>query len=276
MRRRFFTSTMSGGPHPYDALIEYATGQSYTLPSAPQQALQRAFVDALVAAGIWRKLDLLYVFATDGDSDFARINWINPGQFSATEGGSGSAVFTENEGFAGVTSTGWLDTGWIPSDHAVKMKANDASFFAHINNEQLTTTAAFGTGSSITQGDAVNSWLEFSPLNDVTSTRRFSINHPSASALGTTVDHGMGFHYGYNLTNGDRGLYEDGVDIYNTTGTSGTDLSIRSLNIFRRNPPAGVGAGVSEWQVSVLGIGASLPGKEVDLYNAWNTYFSSL
>jgi hypothetical protein len=59
----------------YQAVLDYATTQGYTLPSASQQLLQNQLVVDLKAGGIWSKLDTFAVFATDGDSDFALIDW---------------------------------------------------------------------------------------------------------------------------------------------------------------------------------------------------------
>jgi hypothetical protein len=50
----------------YQAVLDYATTQGYTLPSAGQQTLQNQLVVDLKAGGIWSKLDTFGVFATDG------------------------------------------------------------------------------------------------------------------------------------------------------------------------------------------------------------------
>ena len=94
----------------YQAVLDYATTQTYTLPSASQQALQNQLVVDLKDAGVWSKLDLLYVFATDGDSDFASINWKDPNNFEVT--GVNSPTFTTNEGFESDGSSSYLDTNF--------------------------------------------------------------------------------------------------------------------------------------------------------------------
>ena len=62
----------------YQAVLTYATSLGYALPSIRQQKLQNRFLKHLKNYGIWDKLDLLYVFASDGDSNFIRLNWKNP------------------------------------------------------------------------------------------------------------------------------------------------------------------------------------------------------
>jgi hypothetical protein len=67
----------------YQAVLDYATTQGYTLPSAGQQTLQNQLIVDLKAGGIWSKLDTFAVFATDGDEDFALIDWIRLTQYTA-------------------------------------------------------------------------------------------------------------------------------------------------------------------------------------------------
>ena len=55
----------------YQAVLDYATTQGYTLPSSGQQTLQNQLVADLKDAGVWSKLDTFAVFATDGNEDFA-------------------------------------------------------------------------------------------------------------------------------------------------------------------------------------------------------------
>ena len=43
----------------YQAVLNYATSQGYTLPSASQQILQNQLVLDLKSGGIWSKLDSL-------------------------------------------------------------------------------------------------------------------------------------------------------------------------------------------------------------------------
>jgi hypothetical protein len=87
----------SGMDADYKAILDYATTQGYTLPSASQQLLQEQLLIDLKDAGIWSKLDTFAVFATDGDSDFALIDWKRLTDYTAIN----SPTFTSNEGFHG-------------------------------------------------------------------------------------------------------------------------------------------------------------------------------
>jgi hypothetical protein len=92
----------------YQAILDFATTQGYSIPSIPQQALQNNLVLALKAAGVWSKLHVFRVYAIDGDIDFATINWKNPNTFQAVR--VNSPIFIANQGFQGNGTSASLDT----------------------------------------------------------------------------------------------------------------------------------------------------------------------
>jgi hypothetical protein len=95
----------------YQAVLNYGTTQGYTLPSAGQQTLQNQLVLDLKAGGIWSKLDTFAVFATDGDSDFALIDWKRLTDYTAVN----SPTFTADEGFTGNGTSSYVDNTYITS-----------------------------------------------------------------------------------------------------------------------------------------------------------------
>ena len=111
----------------YQAVLDKATTEGFSLPSASQQVLQNTLLTDLKSAGVWDKLDSLHVFATDGDSDFATLNWKSPTTFQATK--VSSPTFATNVGFNGNGTSSYVDLGIDPTDSAVtKYTRNDASF----------------------------------------------------------------------------------------------------------------------------------------------------
>ena len=128
----------------YSAVLSYATAQGYVLPSKSQQILQDSLVKDLKTAGVWDKLDLFYVFATDGDSDFATLNWKAPSSFQLTK--TNSPTFTTNEGFA-QSGTASLDTGFILDTHGTNYTQNDAGVFVAfpiLSSTSLVNNRPFG------------------------------------------------------------------------------------------------------------------------------------
>jgi len=121
----------------YDAVLEYAILQGYTLPSVDQQALQNQLISDLKNAGIWNKLDIFYVFATNGDQNFARLNWKNPLLYTTTNVTS-NPIFRTNIGFTGPNR---LNTNF-PSTSGVNYTLNDASrhawvYFSYGGNQRI-------------------------------------------------------------------------------------------------------------------------------------------
>jgi hypothetical protein len=100
----------------YQAVLDRASSLGYTAPSAAQQTLQNTLVTDLKTAGVWDKLDVFYVFATDGDSDYATLNWKTPASFQATK--VNSPTFISNEGYQGDGSSSHLDTNFNPKTHS--------------------------------------------------------------------------------------------------------------------------------------------------------------
>ena len=130
----------------YQAVLTKASDLGYSAPSALQQTLQNTLVTDLKTAGVWDKLDALYVFATDGDSDYATLNWKSPSNNEADK--VNSPTFTENRGFTGA-SLKYIDTNF-QQDQGVKHKQNNASFgvytWSDIATEQQNFFSVDGSG----------------------------------------------------------------------------------------------------------------------------------
>jgi len=123
----------------YQAVINYANNEGYTLPSNSQQVLQNKLVLDLKAEGVWSKLDSFNVFATDGDSDFALIDWKRLNAATAVN----SPTFITNVGYQGDNSTAEIRTGYNPTG-SENYKLNAASFGVFVN--QIVTTGQYLAG----------------------------------------------------------------------------------------------------------------------------------
>jgi len=116
-------TTTSAFDADYLAVLNYATTQGYTLPSESQQALQNQLVVDLKNGGIWNKLDTFGVWATDGDSDFALIDWIRLTDYTAVN----SPTFTTNVGFQGNGTSSHIDSNYNPVINGVNLTLNSVS-----------------------------------------------------------------------------------------------------------------------------------------------------
>lgn len=132
----------SGFTPEYQAVLDFGTGESYQLPSGEQQIQQDAMIADLKAAGLWEDdIGAMWVFATDGDSDFATINWKDPNAFQCTQ--VNSPTFTPNVGFTGNGSSSYLSTNCVLGD-VLLPQAN--SFLTNCNFSNGVEIGADGGG----------------------------------------------------------------------------------------------------------------------------------
>lgn len=129
-----------------------------SMPAAPGR--RRAFlIDDLVGtlqdAGVWDRLDLLYVLAA-ADGPSALINWRQPGVHDLTA--VGGPAFTKDRGFTGDGSSAWLNAG--TSFTALDQYSQDDavlfswSLTALFENGRPDLGATGGVASSIYSGSA--------------------------------------------------------------------------------------------------------------------------
>jgi hypothetical protein len=126
-RQRFGGGGGGGFDADYQAVLDYATTQGYTLPSSGQQTLQNQLLVDLKAGGIWSKLDTFAVFATDGDIDFALIDWKRLSDYTAVN----SPTFTSNQGFQGNGTSSYINSNFNPTTQGVNFVLNSASVWTY-------------------------------------------------------------------------------------------------------------------------------------------------
>jgi len=232
----------------YQAILNYATTQGYTLPSSSQQALQNELIVDLKAAGVWSKLDTFSVFATDGNSDFALIDWKRLSQYTAVN----SPTFTTNEGFSGNGTSSYIETNFIPSINGVNYTLNNASRIAWV------------TGAGATPIDGFSSFTNSMIKNNSVNQR---IN--SGTTLSTSVDNTPDGYRCINRTSLTNVEFFIGTTQNSRTQASGA-LPTAEQFILRNQ------SNYSTNEIWVYGMGASLVSENTDFYNALNTYLTSI
>lgn len=244
-------------------------GGSYTIVNAETTTLLAAmsvqpdmrrtiiidtFIGALKAAGVWSKIDVMWVFAAH-DEQAARINWKSPGNFTCAV--INSPVFTPNIGYAGDGVSGYLDPSWVKSTHAVQFTLNDAHIFTYQRTEASTIgtigqagLTRISAGGGVTLGErsgcAVNSFTVVSlaggTMPQLTLGRRNDASNAS--------------------------LIRDGVEVVAPSAAVSTDTSAAvPVVFFRRN------AGYTPAQSAGGGWGAYLNDTQAAAhYAAWHDY----
>jgi hypothetical protein len=235
----------------YQAILDYATTQSYTLPSDSQKLLQNQLVIDLKDAGIWSKLDTFANFATDGSSDFALIDWKKLTQYTAVN----SPSFTTNEGFKGNGTSSYIDTNFNAFLHGVNYQQDNAS-------RGLYMFLAGGTGAL--DGKSVAS------INNMarTSTGFQRINSTAGLSSSFSFDAVEGIKSIHRTSSVNVELFND-VTQASRTSTSAT-LNDNSQLILRS------GASYGAHTISMYFNGASLVTENTDFVTAFDTYLNSL
>lgn len=253
-------------------VFDYGRFEAAASPSLPQRIKQnRYFIDMEDICGeCLEALDLLYVFATDGDSTYAKINWKSPGSFQLSQ--SGTVTFTTNEGFQGNGTNGYLSTGYTPSTNGVNYTTGDASMFCGIVNDVAESRIDVGA-----QGPGVgSSCLIFSSRNAVTNQHHCRINNPGDEQRGSSVSSDGFYHLRRVGTgNSQSALFKNGAQVGADLVNAANGLPIVAVHLLANNNN-GNATSFSTHKMSMFGLGASLSGQESALYDAWNDYFTGL
>lgn len=126
-------NVVSGYSAQYQAVIDYAVTNGYTLPSEAVQIADDAMVTALVDAGIWSQIDIFYMFATDGNANFAYINMVSPGTFNCINGASAPTISSSGLQFTSGSST-FVNTKYNPRIHGTNKNVNSTSLVVGIGS----------------------------------------------------------------------------------------------------------------------------------------------
>lgn len=235
----------------YQAVLNYATAQGYTLPSSSQQILQNQLVLDLKSAGIWSKLDTFANFATDGDSNFALIDWKRLTQYTAVN----SPTFTANQGFKGNGTSSYIDTNFNAFLNGVNYQQNNASRGLYM---------LLADGTAALDGKAV------AGINNMarTSTSFQRINTTLGLSVSFSFDANEGMKSIHRTSSTNVELFNDKVQA-SRTSLSAT-LNDNSQLILRS------GASYGAHTISMYYNGASLVAENSDFYNIYKNYFGSL
>jgi hypothetical protein len=113
----------------YQQILNYASENSYQLPSESVQKLQSNLITELKFYGIWDSEDVIWVFANgmsgSSGNNFSLLNWKNPGTFTATI--YNDVTLHKSKGFIGNGTGSYIDTNFSTSLNGVNYTLNNAS-----------------------------------------------------------------------------------------------------------------------------------------------------
>lgn len=238
----------------YQAILDYATTQGYTLPSSGQQIKQNILLSSLKTAGIWSKLDTFANFATDGDSNFALIDWKRLTQYTAVN----NPTFTSNVGFLTNGTNSYINTNKIPGPNFI---LNSASEFKWVNNNIDSIGGTVSSGARSTSATA--------NLYEVNPTTVF-VN--SNISLNLSSNNLAGFRHLNRPNSTQAQRFVNGVGI---TGNQASTVVVNRIP-FIGALNAGSATGFESNSFSIYGFGGDLSAEATAFYNAVNTYITSL
>ena len=241
----------------YQAVLDRSTALGYQAPKADQQALQNTLLKSLKTAGIWDKLDLFYVFASDGDSDFATLNWKAPSNFRISK--VSSPTFTTDTGFSGNGTSSYLDTDYIPTNDATHYSQDAASFGFFISS--LGSSSASGLSDFGSPDVTHRSWYR-------RAGNRFYLN--SSGFVSRTAYSSNVFVHANRSSASNTQIIHNGVTKDNNTEHNSSGMPTASFTAFKRSST------FSDSTLGVAFVGGDLSSEASDFYDAINTYLTAI
>jgi len=250
-----FQEAEGGFTTQYQAVLNRGAFLGYGLPTAGQQIKENQQVINDLASGAFAKKDIHYSWATDGDSDWATLNWKDPLNFQCLK--VNSPIFITGVGFQGDKVSAYLDTQYNPLGDAINVTSTNAGKFIWV--------AAISTGGNAMQG-AVNANRE-KMFNANNNQQQIATTTPS---MVNVVDFsGTGLKALNKAATLENRAY---VDLGSVTDmVSANDvLTSSNLRIFQS------GIFFGDMTLSFFGYGSNMEPEKIGLFNTLNDYLASL
>lgn len=250
-----------------------------TLPSTAQRIKQNSFYSGMegLCGDCLEELDFCYTFATDGDRDYAKINWKSPGDFQCVEVG-GPITHLQNIGFEGNLSVAqYLDTQWNALTHGVNYTRNNAGAFCYINNHPTMGTIVHGAQ----MGNSPFSNTFLTPVGgglppSTEGLHQHNMNSSGGQNVGTVPVDGEGFYEQARFDVNTIRLTRNGSSFADFTTASVAFSGTRSVYALAYHN-TGSATNRSDAQIGFLAYGSSLSHEPSGtFYSIWNNYFVSL
>lgn len=222
-------------------------------PSAARAAAYDRLVRALIAAGVWARLDALYILAAH-DAQAARLNWRAAAYDLTAVGGM---TFAPQRGYQGDGSTGYLSSGFNPTTAQAPLFAqNDAHMGLWSLTDGVAAAHDMGAGNS--------------SLAMLATTTTFQARGNSGAASGTSST-GLGHLMWSRADASNVARYRDGA-AHSTTAQA----SVAPSNYaFRVGGYLTSTASYSARQIAAAHWGAALDATQTEaLYNALRRYLT--
>ena len=147
----------------YQLVLNRATTEGFTLPSAEQQTRENLKISRWKANGKWALMDCYFNHTTDGDINYTRINWKDPTGNLATN--VGTLTFGPGLGITG--AGGHIILPWGPSD-GINYTLNLCAIGAYEGDNQNTLSSYL---FSVFDAGTINGTMIVTRSNETTGFR---------------------------------------------------------------------------------------------------------
>lgn len=232
-------------------------------PDSTRKGQLNTLIAALKTAGVWTKLDALYIMAAH-DAQAARVNAIDPASVATV---SGAQVFTADRGYAGDGTASYINTGFNPTTAVSPKYTRDDAHMGLWTNTAVTSSGGdMGiTAYAIVAPNVFGNARWYANLNAVIS----ASNSPAATG-----------HYVWTRRASNAcEYYRNGVSMTTSAGASGNPVNAKFfLNASNSSTTdTATPANFSANREAAAHWGSKLTTAEnLALYNAMNTYLTAV
>jgi len=227
-------------------------------PNTTRQGTINTCIAAIIAAGVWTKLDVIHIYAAH-DSQAARLNWKGT---SFTAIAVASPTFTVDRGYNGDGAASYVDSGFNPTTGGVNYAQNSAFFaFWSLNNAQ--NNASWAGWYDGTDGVTVQP-------RTATDTANCRLNQ-AATITSFANANSQGFIATCRTASNALRMQRNGVSL--STGTT-VSTALNNNNLYVGRSTA-TGFCAAPFCANIIG-GQLTPTEETNLYNAIQAYMTAV
>jgi hypothetical protein len=230
-----------------------------TPPTTARKILINNTIGALLSAGIWSQLDVLYVLAA-ADNQAARLNWINPSTFMALP--VNAPTFAVDRGYTGDGSSSRLRTQYTPSVNGVNFTQNSASIWVWSRTQAQGAPRDVGSVTGTTMQSSVS-------IRNTSDNMSIFINDGTAGTPANS--NSVGFFGSQRVSSTTKRAWGNGAQV-------GADVTLTSvgLPVTEQWTCGANSTSFSTRQQAAAAWGASLSGLESAFYNSLLPYMQAV
>jgi hypothetical protein len=237
-------------------------------PSFARQTLINALVGSLKTAGVWSKLDALYLLAAH-DAQAARLNAKAPASFALTV--VSSPVFTVDHGYKGTglgsTAGGYLTSPFTPSTAGGQWTQNSAHLGVYVRTACSSVASVQAAEIGVSSGPAAYIFTKHATAGNIST----ALDDTTISSTAGGMPNGLGHFCTSRTASTGYAKYHDGVAQAAATVTS-TGLPGSSVSILRATTTS-----YSDAELCAAHWGGGLTATEAgDLRAALHTYLAAI